>query len=272
MGLITSLKYEIEDLLLLAKAGIALVANFLTGFLPLLVPFAENLAKITLVGVVLVALRIAIIELSPFIADKAQVFATATNVFIKTFAAIIDGIKIAIYGIMTAIDFIIGKDPPQFPDLNWPKKITVTRILHFSQTVSDVCPAFNSAGTILDFSFKQAMHPVVCPILRATSPVRLVNVTLPALIGFLSYDYEPYPGHNCEHHENFQPKGTCVFLGAGIVFLEVLLPLLLIGIWVATSANIFFAVLRTVLNLISRSIELAFDIAFKAAKILEFIV
>jgi hypothetical protein len=211
-----------------AVAGFKFAASILYGFLPMVTLFAQAIAVLSALAVALVLLRIAIIKLAPSFALHAKTWAAAANVFMEVFALIMFQIRTAILAIQDIVLALQGKHPKPFSTLVMPRKVDATKVAAFANTLSTTCVEYNSAGAILGFLFKQALHSTVCPLLRAAAPVRWANVVLPALIGWASYDYRPHPvGDNCQHPEPALPAMTCVGLGTGILLAEIVIPLLL---------------------------------------------
>lgn len=252
----------------LAKSGGALVLSIVTGVAPMIVLFAQTLAVLLAAGLILVGVRIALIELSPTIASGSKVIAAVANVFMDTLAVVIDGIKIVVYGIQVAIAALTNRDPKTFPSLKFPKPISPDDVVSFAHTVARECPRMNSASTIVGFLAKQGLHESICPVVRATAPIRIVGPLVASLLSWGTYGWEPHPGDNCMIKEDLHPKSTCVVLGIGILIAEVLLPLLLIGILLNSSGSIIATVLINAVGVVVRVVKLAVDIQIAIARFL----
>lgn len=153
--------------------------------------------------------------------------------------------------------------------LRFPKPISASQIVTFSNTAAHTCPSINSIGAIFDFLAPQIFHNTFCPILRATKPITVVGPVLQTFLGWgVEGGYETYPSANCRELEDFHPKSTCVFLAAGIILAELFIPLLLFGIVIKSSGTAIKHLLAAVAENVLTACEIAYGIIGKAVRVL----
>jgi len=257
-----ALKTDLKRVVKLAEVGAELCASVLTGVVPMLILFAQSLIFLSLIAAALIGLRIALIALAPSLARSSKVVAAAINVFMDVFAYLIETFKLAIYAIELAVEALsFGAYRPKAikQALQFPKPISATEVVTFSNIVAQKCPSIDSIGSVFRFLMPQIFHSTFCPILRATKPIYGVGATTHALLGWgVQGGFQTWPGENCMELEPLYPTSTCVFIAVGILIAEFFLPILLIGIVLKSSGAVITRFLVAVTENLITVLEIGF--------------
>lgn len=266
------LKTDAKRVIKLAEAGAELCASILTGVFPTLILFAQALLILSVVGGILIMLRIVLIAIAPHLASSSKLVAAAVNVFMDVFAILMESIKLTIFEIEVVIEVLSfgAYHPKPFSAvLKFPKPISANEIVTFSNICANTCPEINSIGTVFNFLAPQIFHGTFCPILRASKPISIVGPILQAFLGWgVQGDFTTHPYGNCEELEPMHPKSTCVILAIGIIIAEFFIPLLLAGIILRSSGSVIWRLLVAVMENILTALELVYDVLEVVVKFL----
>jgi len=192
------------------------------------------------IGVTLVAYRAAFLFFAPFMLAHGKVFVFIINNFaIFALNIVINAFILAIDIIVAAIDYLPGVDvkEPSFVDI---PDVTYAEFEKTMREIVQTCSKVDSLPSMWEFAVAPSVCPATCPMFRVMHPVPgFANAAAP-LIGTITYDPDPM-GNNCVPHGRFvdsqAPIALCTVLASGFVVLEVLIPLLLIGLLLLALAS-----------------------------------
>lgn len=196
-----------------------------------------TLAVIFALGLICLGLTNLAIYLAPSAARHSKGIARAYNDIGAILHELFDWTKKVVVEIEAAIDFFRGKSIPSYTARPF-KKVSAQEIANVAYAIPLVCDKFKTMPEIIAGGFfKYASFPT-CKLLRDfyTTPS---NATLVSMAGFASgnRDFTPapigFPG-DCRIIPGAPPEmeSVCYIMGAGILILELLFPLI-IGVIVA---------------------------------------
>lgn len=253
----------------LAKGGVSVLMGLAAGIM-LMIPNIQAFGIIFAVGWILIAVRIMFMWMVPTLCKISGVLTVCINMIMIAVALIVDIIVAAIF-VVEEIVYALKAGHGHRPTLGkfmGPPELDDHEVKSFLQEIASTCGAYDSFQSIWGFVVKSVASPTVCPVIRATfalQPKRGINwyAITDGALGWLSHNAEPYPGNNCEDNSE-APEWVCVGLGTGYIVLELLLPILIGGIFVYTmSGGIFYLLYRTFAALFTLG-KLAVTTVFKA--------
>lgn len=220
------------------------------------------------VGLLCVAVRDVFISLIPFLLQNINWIDTVLNIWLQLLSFTIDSIEIIVDAIVAAIDFILGKKPPNFSKLT-ELQVSTGDLQVFLQRVQRDCPPIDNAGKVIQSVSLASLNGYVCPAMRFAWAIEWLRPLLDLTIGWLSFPFNPTqldpskPG-NCECDPQMavcpaRDTELCAILGLGYVIVEVILPLSIVAIgWT------YFG--KALLGAIWNSIMLLFDVVLWAIR------
>lgn len=217
----------------LVAAAIA-VGEGLAAFMLMLFVFSWGLAMLAAAGIVLVLLRELFFYLIPTLIDIAVPAVFVINLTIgalDVFSLVVTGAFDIIVSVLSVFHLKLGTMSPLLI-----KDITVDEYVAGLKFVATQCAPYTTAFVVWEKSVMPELSSYICPYIRMMYPV-WDDAFDPVLVGFVTADADPY-GNSCAV-EHVPPATTavCTSLAAGFLVLEVLLPLLLIGLFLWTAAG-----------------------------------
>lgn len=203
--------------------------SLLGGFITFYVLLLQSLSAILFilgVGVILVALRLALIFLGPFISTNAKYIAFFVNVAVDILNVVLDAIELAVNVVLDIVDALSGKHYKI--DYTHIASVSAHSIQRFISYVLHTCTPYNNVEFIAQKTLYSTVGTYTCPVVRAATPLPYIGTLTKWLLGWTSADPTPLPGNNCDLDDDNQ--WVCVGIAAGILDLEVLLPMFFISI------------------------------------------
>ena len=251
----------------LATSGVMVLFGLAGGVL-LLVPMLHAIGMLVGVGLMLVIVRYTFLLMIPTLCKMAKTLTFAINLLLIFVDVAVTEIKAVIFvfqEIIYAAKTILGAHagPPSFSPLALPEHVDDHDVKAFLNEVAATCPAYDGLPPIWTAISKYVGSPTVCPIIRATYPLQspwyeITNTTL----GWLSHDSEPYPGNNCRD-PTAGPAWVCVWLGTGYLVLELLIPVLIGGVFFYTTAGPLFGIVARLFRVASIGATTAIQLPFQ---------
>ena len=246
---------------------IVFVLSFFLLFEEIFISF-WSILYLLIIGFALVFARYRFIASAEALANNFGPIADILNGVIGT----IDGLVGAVAAIGGAVVDLFGEvfsddDPAKclgcyFQTIPF---INTTAAEDWLRSVPEQCEPFNSADKILDGLIRSNASPSICPTMRRLYVIDWMYPWLWPIVDALWLSYDPTPlysgnENNCAGPD-ITPRWECLILGLGYVLLEVLLPLLLIGImWRAGGrelASVVYDLLRSAFRLVVTALTLA---------------
>lgn len=230
----------------LSVSSVAMIVS-MCAFAVLLVAFAWSLLLVAGIGTTLILLRAGFLEAIPFMLDHIKVFTDIAN----TMILIIDAIQFAFYFIYDAVVALIKvvhavecafkpsscSDGPGFKKDSPVKLITYAEFKRSMQNVAEECTGINSMSAIVSAAAPRVFGPWLCPLLRAGTPLAGVGRLSEALSPTVP-DPTPWPGNNCDpEYTPLDNLVLCDCIGVGYFVLELLFPILVLGILLMSSGG-----------------------------------
>ncbi|MEK9529487.1 MAG: hypothetical protein VW491_11265 [Gammaproteobacteria bacterium] len=249
----------------LVGSAVALGAG-LVSFGGMMVVFSWAFLFIMGGGVALLVARVVFFWLAPFMLEHAPVIVFYINNFVLiALDVIIDACIVAINTIRAA-EFWNSDKPLAFTDI---KSISVAEFETLMRDAIQTCSKVDSLSSMWTFGVTPSLSEAACPYVRAVLPsFRAIGTDLSALDGWVTYDPSPM-GNNCapsgEFADSTTPVGLCIGLASGYVVLEVVLPLLVVGLFMmacfSAIRHIVFDVIKLVVVVAYQLVELAVNAA-----------
>lgn len=220
-----------------------------------------------LVGLLLVALRTALVHLAPKIEPHIKLWTEAWNVIADICEPLFATIHIVISALVDGVKFLEGKHnykvlwPP--PDGKNFKRIFVRDAMEILYTIPELCRDYGSANKIVTAIFYEQVGPRACEVVRSMYPTPLRNVSISAL-GWAVGDRDTAPfGENngpgtCESNVA-EMSMLCIPFESGPLILELLLPVLIGTIvgcsWLPVAADAVEIATEPVNKLVSSALD-----------------
>jgi hypothetical protein len=94
--------------------------------------------------------------------------------------------------------------------------------------IDETCNDMDTWEKVMTAFLKIKLSVHVCPLLRYTSPVPIINAPLAFVLGWMSFDWDP-DGNNCNEPEG---EHLCAWLKMYLVILDFIIPLMVLkAIW-----------------------------------------
>lgn len=259
----------------LVEHGAALIMSVFGGIL-LLVPFSWGLIQLLVAGLAMLVMRAFVIFISPFIARNAVMFTDLINIILLVIDTVVYAIRVWVVIIMDIIfevekllHLTHKKKGPTIGEEKHTEPLDPTSVRKRFNEISRECPKYNGIPQISDHITKQTLSEYVCPVIRAASPLDWVGDATETVLGPFSYDATPLPGErghtheiNCEGPEDQDVAWSCVILGSGYVVIEILIPLLIGGIFLYSMGGSILRLVGDVLRLVGVLIGVALNFIF----------
>jgi len=214
------------------------LAAGLAGFAMLVVTFSWAFGFILLAGGGLLMTRVVFFWTAPFMLRHAPIIVGYLNdIVITALDVVIDAVVLAINVLRSADPFYHGGDIP-WADL---AKVSVAEFEAALREAMQTCVKVDSLGTMWSFAVTPTVSGAACPLVRAAYPVAdRIGLDMSPLNGVVTYDPRP-DGNNCAPQGEFAgssaPVGLCIGLASGYVVIEVVLPLLIGGLFCLACAS-----------------------------------
>jgi len=241
----------------LVGSAVALGAG-LVAFGGMMVVFSWAFVFILGGGVALLVARVVFFWMAPFMLEHAPIIVFYINNFVLiALDVIIDAVIVAI-NVIRAAEIWNSDKPLAFEDI---KSVTVAEFETLMRDAIQTCSKVDSVGTMWTFAVTPSLSGATCPYIRAVIPsFDAVGVGLGGLDGWFTYDPSPM-GNNCapagEFASSTTPVGLCIGLASGYVVLEVVLPLLVIGLFMMAC---FSSLRRISMDVVKLVVVVAFQL------------
>lgn len=205
-------------------------------------PWAVVLAIVLGLGLVAAAVRVVIIDTSPWVVHHSKLVAGIWNVWGKYLSFALKEAQdfiIGIQNVIIAIEDLAGrhtsfkafKDPTKFTEVS---AAQITRIFN---RIPVECNGYEGPWRILKGSLIKLHGHDVCRVLRSFEPTPADAILQPAIGWLADGGYAPTPGANCDEAGDGMPW-FCVPFGTGFIILEFVFPL---GVLVLAAAAVWIA-------------------------------
>jgi len=236
----------------IAKISVETIASL--GQIPAyLILFAPVIQGLLAVGVALIVIRVAFLWMIPQLISASTLVAFGVNWAIdalEVFEVIVaDTVDI----ILDIIDVLTFSKPDHIvsASIKW-SDISSAQIQTFLSTVSTACRPYDSIVPILNATIKMAASVSVCPVIRSVQPMPIVSSVAGALLGWMSYGWDPNPGENNCKSDHDANVILCSTFGAGYIVLEMLLPMMIGAILLVSMGSSIARLLATILVAVGR--------------------
>lgn len=191
------------------------------------------MAIVVIMATVAMLARNGFIAYGPEISRHAKFWAALINYYQIGFDLIVDAVKVFVNALEHLIKWIgipIHIHQPHFMKF-YP--VSATEIRRFVENVTVTCANVTSPGELLTIAAQLTVGPKLCPVLRAAEPLGVVRNVLNATVGWMSTPAAPEHGNCAPLATSGQPGTECLYLGAGVLLMDVLLPLVMVLFLVA---------------------------------------
>lgn len=257
----------VKDVEKVAADSLEVVDAVTTKAVPIIVDFAVPLLIFIGIGFTLVFLRTELIKGAPYISSHAKKFAAAANGFDKIFAVLLDTVKGLVFVVRFLLDLVAPNHAqPEPPNWFWPTtKITGDEVVDFADAIT-FC-SDTTTDNALKIITQYTGNTVVCPVLRAATPLRWINTTILPAFDWLAFNYTPMAQDeetglgNCRTPDDYR-QAVCAGLQAGHILLEIMIP-------VAVGALLFISLIRSVLSFVASSLKFAWTLSLDTLHIIK---
>lgn len=205
-------------------------------------PWVVVLAIVLGLGIFAAAVRVAIIDTSPWVVHHSKLVAGVWNVWGRYLSFALKEAQdfiIGIQDVIIAIEDAAGKHK-KFKSFKDPTKFTEVSAAEIARIFNRIpveCNGYEGPWSILRGSLINLHGHDVCRVLRSFEPTPADAILRPT-IGWLSDGgYKPTPDANCDESDDVMPW-FCVPFGTGFIILEFVFPL---GVLVLAGAAVWTA-------------------------------
>ena len=225
------------------------------GFL--LVVCSWALAFVAAVGAVLVAGRHAFIASTPFMLRHARIIVFFLNdVVIIALDVVINAFIVAIDAIFAIVDVFGGSARPlSFTSI---PRVTYAEYESVLREVVTTCSRVDGLVAMWNMSVAPVVSRAACPYARAVYPLLGGTSLMNSTVGTFTVDPDPM-ANNCADVPGPSPENValCMGLASGYVVLEVLLPLVVLGVFLLAAGHAIVALVYDAVEFAARLIDQA---------------
>jgi hypothetical protein len=195
----------------------------------------KTLIRWIIFAVVLIYLRLFILRNIPWLVKHSKFVEVTVNIVLGIIVAIEDAVKLIVLAIQEIIDMIrtlMGH--PHTPTVNWAKMhfVTIAETIARLTDIGRVCGDVNTGPKAAVALFRAGLNQPLCPIVRAAWPTNAQGITN-AVMGWATYTPDPgQMAHSCRPDDDETVLAFCGGLGAGFILAEIVLPVVIVGIFV----------------------------------------
>jgi hypothetical protein len=203
------------------------VLQICVDFLWLVYAWKWVIGIVILLGFNLIILRETIIAMLPFLAHHLKLTADFANAIVY----VLDALKLVVDEIRTVINAAAslfgGKlHATKFVPL---KLVSTTEISTYLIEIATVCTPMNNGFKVTTFIMREFFNDLVCPGVRSLQPTIFGHIAHAATSG-LTYSPDPTWPKSCTPLVPPAQAWVCASFGSGFVLLEVITPLIFVGL------------------------------------------
>lgn len=228
------------------------------------------LGFLILLGATLDAVRIELIWMSPWVTKHYSTITKAWNVIGEILSVVMDFIELAIGEVIKALQdlHVLRSIHSKIGDHG--SFVTVATVTHDFDEIfiylPGQCSAYSSASDMIRGAFDRVAGEHVCYVMRALYPTRLQKFSdrwFGKLLNGRQYVPSGYTNGDGSCTQVEVMNWLCIPFGAGVVILEIIVPLMLTGIVLLSFRHVIF---EDLLGLCVAPVKLAGDVAIMGIK------
>jgi len=205
----------------------AKVLSIAEDFLWLVYSWKWIIGIVILLGFVMIVLRETVLAMLPFFAKLLSLTADFANAFV----IVLDALKLMVTEIRVVINeaksLFGGKlHAAKFVPL---KFVSTTEVANGLIEIATVCTPMNNGFKVSTFILREVFNDLVCPAVRSLQPTVMGHIAHAATTG-LTYSPDPTWTRSCTPLVPPSQAWVCASFGSGFVLLEIITPLIFIGL------------------------------------------
>lgn len=182
------------------------------------------------IGLVLHYTRGVYFFIAPIMIKHSHTVVILFNAVVLDFVGTIDAIKLITAAVEEALHFIsAGRFPHKMPHLDSlePRLVNASSFRQALKESTVPCAELQTGWNTLQTWTRAQTSDMVCPVLRAATPLGLAGKTLNMLGSPFAYGSNP-EGNNCKEGDfDVSQSSACIVVNSGLVILQVVLPIMI---------------------------------------------